>query len=259
MLECVEKHGGAGTEKLRGLARNDGAVLQLQRNGRCVGQFCFFQRRENGGTRFLVNTELIHDELDLLNLALFARALSDVAKRGVIAADDFLTGSFVGGFVVENTIADHVNAHIRGALIRRRTVNFFKHDLEDRENGNVSVIVDSGNAVCFKVIGVDHVNVAHVRGCRFVCEVDGMAEREIPDGEGFKFRIAGTDSALMLVIKLGEAGCHLTASGPRSRDDDELTRGFNIFVFAESLFADDVRDIGRIIFNGIVTVNLDSE
>ena len=37
LFECIEEHGGAGTEKLGGLARKDRAVLQLKRNGGSVG------------------------------------------------------------------------------------------------------------------------------------------------------------------------------------------------------------------------------
>jgi hypothetical protein len=85
-----------------------------------------------------------------------------------------------------------------------------------------------------------------------------MAERKIPDGEGFEFRVAGANSSFVLVIKLGEAGCHFAASGTGRGDDDELAGGFDIFVFAESVFTDDVRNIGGIIFDGVVAVYLDA-
>ena len=258
VLERVEEHCGAGTEKLGGLARDDRAVLQLERNGGSVGFFCFSESGDDCGTRFLLNAELVHNKLDLLYFALFTGTLANVAKGSVIAADDFLTGSFVGGFVVENAIADHVNAHIRGTLIGGLSVNFFEHDLEHREDRDVSVVIDCGYAVCFQVIGVDHIDVAHVCGCRLVSEVHWMAQREIPDGEGFEFRISGTDPSLVLVIKLGETGCHLAASGAGCGDDDELAGGFDIFIFSKSVFTDDVRNVGRIIFDGVVAVYFDT-
>ena len=258
VLERVEEHGRAGTEKLGGFARNDRAVLQFECNGGSIGFFGLLKSGNDCGTHFLLNAELVHDQLDLLYFAFFTRTLTNGAERGVISTDDFLTGSFVSSFVVENAIADHIDTHIRGALVGRLSVNFFKHDLENGEDCDISVVIDSGNTVCFQMIRVDHVDVAHVRGCRLVSEVHGMAQGEIPDGEGFEFRIAGTNSSSMLMIKLGEASCHFSASGTGSGDDDKLSSGFDIFIFAESVFTDNVGDVGRIIFYRIVAVYFDA-
>ena len=41
VLECIEKHCGAGTEELGGLARNNGSVLELKRNGGSIGLSAF--------------------------------------------------------------------------------------------------------------------------------------------------------------------------------------------------------------------------
>ena len=258
VFERVEEHRRAGTEKLGGFARNDCAVLQFERNGGSIGFFCFSESGDDGGARFLLDAELVHNQLDLLHFALFTGTLTNIAKGGVISTDDFLTGSFVSGFVVENAIADHIDTHIRGALVGRLSVNFFKHDLENGEDSDISIVIDSGNTVCFQMIRVDHIDVAHVRGCRLVSEVHGMAQGEIPDGEGFEFRIAGTNSSSVLVIKLGETGCHFSASGAGRGDDDKLSSGFDIFIFSESVFTDDMRDVGRIIFYGVVAVHFDA-
>lgn len=55
---------------------------------------------------------------------------------------------------------------------------------------------------------VDHIDITEVSSCGLVRHVDGMFERQIPDGESFKFGITGFDAALKIVINLRETGCH---------------------------------------------------
>lgn len=61
------------------------------------------------------------------------------------------------------------------------------------------------------------------------------------------------------MVKLGEAGRHLSAAGARCGYDNERTLGLDIFILAEALFADDVRDIIGIALDGIVDKDAHAE
>ena len=54
------------------------------------------------------------------------------------------------------------------------------------------------------------------------------------------------------MIELGEAGCHLPASGAGRGYNNERALGLDIFILSEALFADYVRDIIWIALDGIV-------
>ena len=259
IFEGIQKHRGAGAEELGGLTRDDLAVGKLDCNGRSVCFGSFRKCGKHGGTHFLVDAELAHDELDLLYFGFIAKALAYRANGGIIAADDLLIGRLLCAFVIKNAVACHIDAHIRGALVGRFAVDLFKHDLQNGEDLNISVVVDGGEAVSIEMIRVDHIDVAHIGGRRLVCEVDGMRQRDIPDREGLEFCVTRADASLMLMIQLGKTSCHLAAAGAGRCDDDELSCGFDIFIFAEALFADDVRDIVRIIFDGVMAIDLDAE
>ena len=110
--------------------------LQLKRDCGSIGLLCFSESGDDGGAHFLLDTELTHDQFDLLYLVFVTRALSDCATRVIITADDLLIRSLICRLVIENTVACHIDAHIRGALIGGGSVNFFEHDLENREDRN---------------------------------------------------------------------------------------------------------------------------
>ena len=59
----------------------------------------------------------------------------------------------------------------------------------------------------------------------------------------------------MLVVKLGKAGGHLAAAGAGCGDDHERPGGFDVFVFAVALVADDVLHVRRVACDGIVPVD----
>ena len=102
--------------------------------------------------------------------------------------------------------------------------------------------------------GVDHIYVVKVGGRRLVGEVHGVLERQVPDGEGLKLRVARAHTVLVLMVELGEAGGHLAAAGAGGSDDDERMRRFDIFVAAEALVADDVGNVGGVAGDGVVAV-----
>ena len=86
-----------------------------------------------------------------------------------------------------------------------------------------------------------------------------MLQRDIPDRESFKFRISGFDTAFILMIKLGKAGGHFSASGSRSSDDNQWSCCFDIIVLAISLITYNKGSIVRITRDQIKHVYFDSK
>ena len=105
--------------------------------------------------------------------------------------------------------------------------------------------------------GIDHVDIVKVCGSRFVCDVDGMAKGEVPDGEGLELRITRIDAPLVLVIELGKTGSQLAASGSGSGNDNERPCGLNEIILAVTLVGYDERNVRRIAVDGIVEIALE--
>ena len=101
---------------------------------------------------------------------------------------------------------------------------------------------------------IDHIYVVKIGGCRFVSNVYGVFERQIPDRESLEFRVARFDSASVVVIQLTETRCHFTAPGSRCGYDDKFALGFYVVVFTVSLVADDVRHVVGVPFDRIMTI-----
>ena len=85
-----------------------------------------------------------------------------------------------------------------------------------------------------------------------------MFQRNVPDRECLEFCVAGPDSAFVLMIELGKAGRHFSASRSRGSDDYQRSGCLNIIISSISLIAHDQRNIGRISFNNIMSVDTDS-
>ena len=107
--------------------------------------------------------------------------------------------------------------------------------------------------------GVDHIHVVQVCCCRFIGQIYRMTQRDIPDGEGFKLRIARLYPSFVLMVQLRKAGRHLAAAGAGCCQHHQRTLCFNIIIFAKAFFAYDQRDIGRIAFDGVMFINLDPQ
>ena len=107
--------------------------------------------------------------------------------------------------------------------------------------------------------GVDHIHIVQIRRGGFVSQVDGMTQRQIPDGECFKFRVSGFYTPFVFMPDLTQAGGHFPAAGTGSRYDHQRTAGLNIIVFTETVFGKNEINIGRIIGNHIMKVNRQSE
>ena len=103
------------------------------------------------------------------------------------------------------------------------------------------------------------VHIAQVRSGGFVGDIHRMLQRQVPDGEGLKFCVAGLDAAAVLLVQLAEAGGHLAAAGTGSRHHDERPRGLDVFIFAVAFFADDGLDVEGIAGDDVVMVDPDAE
>ena len=127
------------------------------------------------------------------------------------------------------------------------------------EDLDVPVVVDRGLPVRVQVERVDHVAVAEVGGGRLVRYVDGMVQREVPDGEGLELGVSGLPAEPVLVVELGQAHGHLTAAGAGGGDDHQRLGGLHELVPAVPLVGDDKRDVRRVAGDGVVPVDLQAQ
>ena len=104
---------------------------------------------------------------------------------------------------------------------------------------------------------VNHIQVIQVSGSCFICQIDRMLQRDIPDGEGLKLGVASPDTTLIFMIQLGQTGCHFTAARARCCDNDQRTLGFDIFILAIALIADNTFHIIGITRNFVMTEGFD--
>ena len=189
----------------------------------------------------------VHQQADPLDRLLGAVPRLVVAFGFIIAPDDLLAGGFPHDFVIDDPEPRHVDAHVRRRLIDALVArDLCQNRTDDRETLDVAVIIDRRLSVRLQVVRVDHIDVAEVRRRGFVCDVDRVAEGQVPDREGLKFCIAGADAPLILVIQLRQAGRQLPAARPRRRHDDERLRGLDVRVGAVAFIGHDDIDFRRV-------------
>ena len=107
--------------------------------------------------------------------------------------------------------------------------------------------------------GVYHIDIIEVGRSSLIGNVHRMLERETPHREGFKLRITGLYATLVLIVKLTETYCHLTAAGTGGGDDDKRTRSLHIVIASETIVRINEIDIGRITLDGVVIISSDAE
>ena len=107
--------------------------------------------------------------------------------------------------------------------------------------------------------GIDDVRIVQVESSSFIGDVHGMIERQIPDREGFVFRIPRLHATLVLVVELRKARCHLARARTRSRYHYERARGFDVFIPAVAFIAYDARDIVRISGDRVMKIGRDAK
>ena len=64
---------------------------------------------------------------------------------------------------------------------------FSRIAFEHRESFHVAVVVHGRLVVRLQMEGVDHVHIVQIGGGRLIGQVHGVAERQVPDGEGSNF------------------------------------------------------------------------
>ena len=105
--------------------------------------------------------------------------------------------------------------------------------------------------------GIHHVDVAQVGGGGLVGHVDGMVQRQIPDGEGLELGVARLHSPELFVVDLRQAGAHLAGVGSGADDGHDGTGGLHIFVGAVAVLADDGVHVGGVAFDGAMEIDAD--
>ena len=109
------------------------------------------------------------------------------------------------------------------------------------------------------MVRVDHVHVVQVGGGGLVGEVHRVLQRQVPDGEGFKLGVAGSNAAVIVVVKLAQAGGHFPAAGTRRGHDHQRARGFDIVVAAVAVFAHDIFHVGGIARDWIMAITANAQ
>ena len=107
--------------------------------------------------------------------------------------------------------------------------------------------------------GVYHIDVVEIGSGRLVSQIDGVFERNVPDGERLEFSVSRLDSAKIFVIELRETGGEFPASGTGGCDDNELSLRFDIFVSSVAALADYSLYVLGVAGDRIVAVYLHAE
>ena len=103
---------------------------------------------------------LLHQKLDFVDFIFGAGGFRIFLLCLVISADDFLPGSFTACLIIEDAVACHVDAHVRGGFVRAFPENLLKNRIQYREDFHVPVIVYRSFPIGLQMIGVDHIYVA---------------------------------------------------------------------------------------------------
>ena len=210
MLKCIHDERARGAQARGSLAGHHGAV------GHDHGAYGATRQLLPGkGGRacrrvILVDTGLLHNELETINLLIAHAGTAHIFDRGKVAADDLHLGSVAAGIVIGNGKTDHIDAHVRGALVGALAQDLFHQSTDHRESLDVTVVVDRGLVVGLQVEGVDDIGIVEVGRGGLVGDVDRMREGQIPDRESLELGVAGGGAVLVLVIELRQAGGELT-------------------------------------------------
>ena len=260
LFQSVQQGRGCRTQQRAGLACDNRAVGQFNRSGRLTvssfghGMGTLFDLTLTQG-----NARLVHEQLELETFRLDNTAGLLVAEALEIPAHDLIQRRFTADIVINDAVACHVDAHICRRAIRALTCDQLKHCIHDRENLHIAVVVDRRLTVGFQMERVDHVDVVQIGGGGLVGQVDGMLEGQIPDGEGLELGVARLDTALVLMVELGQADRHLAAAGAGGRDDHQRALGLDVIVLAVAVIADDVGHVVGVAGNLVVAEGADAQ
>ena len=258
ILGGVEDKSRTRAEEFGAFGGDDSSVLKLDCRAvvaACSGALAC------GGDWTTVNSRLnfglIEKQTDFIHLRLIGVAQSEFIEGREVTADDFVVGRNTADLVVADAEAYHVHTHIGRRFIGILAVDAFEEGVEDGEDFDVAVIVDSGLAVRLKVEGVNHIDVIEVGSGGLIGDVDGVLQGEAPDGECLEFGITGTYAAAVLVVELAETHGHFAAAGTGGSDNDKRTCRGDIVVSAEAFVAVNQLDVVGVTVNEIVYIGRD--
>ena len=103
---------------------------------------------------------------------------------------------------------------------------------------------------------VNHIYIIKVSCCRLICQIHRVLKRNVPYRKCFKLGISSFYSHLVLMIKLGHTGCHLSASGAWGCHNNKFFSGFYIFIFPISFITYNFCNVRGIALYWIMSVNL---
>ena len=207
----------------------------------------------------LVDTGLLHNNLETVDLFIAHAGTAHIFDSGKVAADDLHLGSVAAGIVIGDGKANHIDAHVRRALVGALAQDLFHQGTNYREGLDVAVVVDRGLVVGLKVERIDDIGVVEVSRGGLVGNIDRVRKGQIPNRESLEFGIAGGRAMLVLVIELRQAGGKLARAGAGCRHDNERTRGLDKLVLAVAIVGHDQIDIVRIPLDGIVQLGGNAE
>ena len=104
--------------------------------------------------------------------------------------------------------------------------------------------------------GVDHVHIVEVGSGCLIGDVNWVLQWQTPYGEGLKLCISGSHTSFVLIVKLRETCCHLTASRTRGRNDYKRTGSLYEVVLSESLVAGNELHVVWIAVDRVVDIRL---
>ena len=106
---------------------------------------------------------------------------------------------------------------------------------------------------------VNHIDIVEIGSRRFICHINRVIERNIPNRESLKLCVARFDTSLVFMIKLGKTSRHFAASGAGRGNNHQLFGGFNVIILAVSLVADNFCNVGGIALNRVVVIDIVAE
>ena len=257
LFQCVQKKSGRGSQQIRGLSGDDFTVGQFHGSSRCTGLFCAIQGSTDNLTILWCDMCLLHQQFQLEDFVFFFGTIYQSGLCLIIPADDFLTGSLLAYLIIDDTISSHIDPHVCRRFVRAFTENPFKHGFQYREDFHITIVIDCSFSVSFQTERVDHIDIVQISCGSFVCQINRMLQRNIPDRECLKLRITGTNTTFLLMVQLRQAGSHLSASRTRSCDNNQRTSGFDVIILSRAFVTDNMRNIIWISVNGIKNVYRD--
>ena len=258
MLGSVEQQCSTWAKQAAGTGSDDGAVLQFDGCRRQSGELLAFTRSHCGAAIFGGELGLLHQQANLLHLALALAALGKAVECSVVAADNLVAGSVAAHVLVAHAESNHVHTHIGGRLIRILAVHALEDGIQHREDFDVAIVVHCNLSVSLKVERVNHVHVVKVGCSSFVSHIHRMLQRQVPYGEGLKLGITGFHATLVLVIELTKTHSHLATARTGCRDYNKLTRSLGKVVATETLVGINQLNIVWIPIDGVVIAHLNA-